>query len=376
MINKVLEFKFIKLCLHKPELFSIGYTPIDPLANWCYAVIKEYANKYHKYPNFSTFKALAKTKCKEQQYAIIEENFDVDIDTEYAMDKITSYVERQRLISGINKAMLLIEEGKIKEAKVEILKGSDAVYSTTLDYFHDEFKVKEHSSIPTGFNSLDAPLRGGLHKENLGLIIGPKSSGKSATMINLGANAVENGHDVLHISFEDSKEQIYERYKHRFKQGNEVSGNLYIHPYPSGQATTADCGALVNSYQPSLVIVDYLNEMGMENEKSDLSRDLGNRARGLKAISSRSNCAIWTAQQAGKAKKFSDVDVRAEDGFWSYEPSQVADVVLTINQTSDEKSQGIIRYNIDRHRNGIDGVKCKFNIDYAKMLVSEIDSIL
>ena len=377
MIGSEIEFKFLKLCFYKPELWAIGYIPIDPLANWCYEAVKKYSAKYRKYPNFDTFMAYSKSLCESQQYDTIKENFEVKIDTEYTLENIVEFVEKQRLIDGINKARIFLDEGKIKEAKIALFKGSELVYATTLNYFKDKREEKDRKFIPTGFSCLDSPMKGGLHLENLGLIIGPKSSGKSATLINLGANAVEGGHNVLHISFEDSKNQIAERYDHRFRNAErDAVGELHIHVFPSGQAITADCEALVNAYQPSLVIVDYLNEMGWENRKVSKSEDLGERARGLRAIATRHRCGVWTAQQAGKGKKFSDEDVSAEDGFWSYEPSQVTDIVITINQTREEKLQGIIRYNIDRHRNGADGLKFKFNIDYENMKIKEIDSFL
>ena len=219
-------------------------------------------------------------------------------------------------------------------------------------------------------------MGGGLHKQNLGLFIGPKSAGKSLTMINFGVNATLSNEDVLHISFEDSEEQIASRYDRRYEAtSKKIGGALRIHVFPSGGATVADCEALINVYKPGLVIVDYLNEMGVD-KAANRSEALGDAARGLRGAAKRHNCAIWTAQQAGRSAKFSKEAVAAEDGFWSYEPSQVSDIVVTLNQTREEKDEGKIRYIIDRHRNGPDNIVCDFAIDYSKMLLTDTNKFL
>src|SRR3972149_6797220 len=88
LIGSEIEFKFLKLCFYKPELWAIGYVPIDPLANWCYEAVKKYSAKYRKYPNFDTFMAYSKSLCESQQYDTIKENFEVKIDTEYTLENI------------------------------------------------------------------------------------------------------------------------------------------------------------------------------------------------------------------------------------------------------------------------------------------------
>ena len=73
-----------------------------------------------------------------------------------------------------------------------------------------------------------------------------------------------------------------------------------------------------------------------------------------------------------KHKRLSEVDVTAEDGFWSYEPTQVADTVLTMNQTKDEKATGHLRLSLEKNRNGIDKKQFPFTVDYANMLIEEV----
>jgi hypothetical protein len=375
MLDSRLEFAYIRLCFDKPELWAIRFKPVDPMASWVLGSIHDYRAEFHHYPNLDTFLESIKSECKEQQLKIIKDSLDNNFDGDFVFKRVISFVKKQNLKQAILEATNLIDGGDISAAERALLKGTELIYTKTLDYFGDEREiVKREHYVSTGFPSVDTALGGGIHWENLLLIIGPKSSGKSLTMMNLGANAVLAGERVLYISFEDSEDQIGERFDNKFKGKAKPDGELFIHVFPSGEATVSDCEALVTAYTPRLVLVDYLNEMGWENPKLGKSEDLGERARGLKAIGKRKTCSVVTAQQAGRGNKFSEKDVTAEDAFWSLEPSQVADVVLTVNQTKDEKEAGRIRYLIDRQKNGPDGISFKFMIDYAKMTLKEAES--
>lgn len=370
MLDSKLEFAYISLCFERPELWAVRFKPTDPLAQWVMDSVREYRAEFHHYPNLPTLLEFIKEECKAQQVKLIEDGLNAGYNKDFVFKRVMAFVKTQNLKQAIQEATNYLEGGDIPAAERSLLKGTELIYTKTLDYFNDEREEDtDRECVSTGFACLDDPLGGGVQLENLLLIIGPKSAGKSLTMMNLGSNAIESGDRVLHISFEDSERQIGARYDKRFKGKKKPDGELFIHVFPSGEATVSDCEALVSAYNPRLVIVDYLNEMGWENPKVSKSEDFGERARGLKAIGKRKHCSVITAQQAGRGNKFAEKDVTAEDAFWSMEPSQVADVVLTINQTKGEKEDGIIRYNIDRQKNGPDGLSFKFNIDYANMLL-------
>ncbi len=373
MVSSRMEYSFFRLCLNNPQLWVVGFTPVDPIVAWMVGEIEVFRREYHKYPSYNTFIEYLRDKCASQQYKLICDNLKTELDREFVQENIIKYVGEKRLEKALFEAHALLKEHKIDEAKLAILKGTELIYSQTIDYFN--FKREDYvpyKAVPTGFRSFDSNLGKGLHKQNLGLIIGPKSSGKSLTMVNFGVNACVAERGVLHVSFEDSRDQLLSRYDTRFSSLKlRQKGKLHIHNFPSGQAGVADIEALVNVYKPDLVLIDYLNEIGAGRTKESRSEELGTIARGLRAISNRHECAVWTAQQAGRTSKFSDNDVTAEAAFWSYEPSQISDVCLTINQTKSEKAEGKIRFLIDRNRNGIDGVMCEFQVNYPEMLLRD-----
>lgn len=372
MLDSKLEFSYLKLCFKSPEFWAVKFQPTDPLAQWVIDIVDDYQAEFHRYPNLATFNEYAKSYAKNQQIQILEGALDTGLDEDFVAGKVLSFVKKQNMRKAIKEAKLYLDKDNVSKAESTLLRSIELIFSRTLDYFKDKRKPNDYKYVTTGFKSLDRPLGGGLHIGNLGLLIGPKSSGKSLTMINLGVNATYAKEDVLHISFEDSEDQVASRYDSRYSMTKKKpKGKLFVHVFPSGSANVADCEALVSTYKPRLVLVDYLNEMGWENTSLGRSEDLGERARGLRAMGARKECSVWTAQQASPSKKYSDEDVTAEDGFWSREPMQVGDLTLTINQTKTERSEGKIRYNIDRHRNGPDGISLKFLIDYSNMFLKE-----
>lgn len=376
MKSSKLEFSFIKLCFENPEFWAVKFRPSDPLAQWVLDIVADYKDEFHRYPNLATFLEYSQDCCQEQQLKILELALDIELDNDFVIKRILDFVKKQNLIQAIKEADVLLAQNKIQDAEKTLLKGAELVYSRTIDYFKDNSEEEDYDFVPTGYECLDIPLGGGVHLGNLGLIIGSKSAGKSTVLLNFGGNNVEAGGTTLHISYEDSEAQIRTRYNKKFSHKKKrPKGNLFIHVFPSGSSTCADCEALVSAYKPNLVLVDYLSEMGWENTKQDKSTDFGDRARGLKAISQRHMCGVWTAQQAGKDFKYGDEDITAESGFWSYEPAQVADATVCLNQTSEERKNKKIRIGVDRNRNGPDGMKDLFNIDYNEMLLTEVKSM-
>lgn len=373
MLDSKLEFAYLKLCFKSPEFWAIKFQPTDPLAQWVLDIVKDYQADFHRYPNLATFSEYAKGYAKNQQIQMLEKSFDTDLDEDFVAGKVIEFVKKQNMRKAIKEAKFLLDKDNITKAESVLLKSIELIFSRTLDYFKDKRKTSEYEYVTTGFKSLDRPLGGGLHVGNLGLIIGPKSAGKSLTMINFAVNATYAKEDVLHISFEDSEDQIAGRYDKRYSMTKKKpKGKLFVHVFPSGGANVADCEALVSTYKPRLVLIDYLNEMGWENTSVGRSEDFGERARGLRALSQRKVCSVWTAQQATPNKKWGEEDITAEDAFWSREPMQVADLTLTMNQTREERAEDRIRYNIDRHRNGPDGISLRFAIDYPNMFLKEL----
>lgn len=372
MVPANIEFAFLRLCFDNPLLWVYRFAPIDPIALWISKQVGKYQTEYSKYPNLETFLAYISDDAGAQKYEYIKKKLiDFKLDKDFTEKSVVSFIENTNIKNAARKALALAESNKTAEAKSALLEGTEIIFNPPLDYFHAT-EADPPQVVPTGYKLIDRPLGGGGHRKSLMLLIAPSGVGKSLTMLNIGALMAHRGGTVVHISVEDSERQVRGRYDKRFSHFDSVhSGKLFIQECISGKSTIADFDAIVNVYKPDLTIIDHLNEVGVAKSTGNTSKDLGDIARGMKAIAQRYNCLVLTAQQGPKGKKFSKEDITAEDGFWSYEPTQVADSVLTLNQTRDEKEEGRIRINLDKNRNGPGGVVVPFKVDYSQMLLEE-----
>lgn len=373
MLDSDIEFAFLKLCFDTPTLWVYRFVPTDPIAQWAIREVGKYQTEFSKYPNLDTFLAYSKQDCGAQQFEYMKKKLtELKLDKDFTEKSVVSFIENTNIKNAAKKALSLAESNKTSEAKMALLEGTEIIYNPPINYF-DAHAIPDPVTVSTGFRSIDRPLGGGGHRKNLMLIIAPSGVGKSLTMLNIGALGAFRGDSVVHITVEDSEEQVRSRYDKRFAmfKDGKPKGKLYIQECLSGKATVADFDAVVNSYRPSIVLVDHINEVGVASSTGNTSKDLGDIARGLKSIAQRYNCWMVTAQQGPKKKKFSDEDVTAEDGFWSYEPTQVADAVLTLNQTKTEKESGEIRLNLEKNRNGPGNISFPFLVDYENMYLSE-----
>lgn len=372
MITSEIEFAFLKLCFDSPTMWIYRFVPIDPLAKWVVNKVGQFQTEYSKYPNLETFLAYSQEDCGAQQYEYIKQKLITPkLDKDFTEKSVINFIENTNIRNAAKKALSLAELNKTAEAKMALLEGTEILYNPPVNYF-ESHDIVDPQVVSVGFRTLDRPLGGGGQRKSLFLVIAPSGVGKSLTMLNIGAIGAHRGDTVIHITVEDSELQVRRRYDRRFEHfDTKATGKLFIQECISGKATVADFDSIANSYRPDIVIVDHINEVGVAKSTGNTSKDLGDIARGLKAIAQRYNCLMVTAQQGPKRKKFSEEDVTAEDGFWSYEPTQIADAVITLNQTREERVDNKLRINLEKNRNGIANISLPFNVSYEKMLLEE-----
>ena len=78
-----------------------------------------------------------------------------------------------------------------------------------VSYLNDDDVIER---IPTEMDVLDQTLAGGLGRTEMGVVVAPPGRGKTTFLVSVGGAAIENGYDVLHISFENNQKQILRNY--------------------------------------------------------------------------------------------------------------------------------------------------------------------
>jgi len=112
-----------------------------------------------------------------------------------------------------DKAERLMTEGLMdirgQSPQEDQLIDTDDDFVNSIDEYEDLLKQhKKH--IPTGIQLWDN-LTGGLYPSNLWLLGAFTSEGKTTTMINVARNAVAEGHNVLFVTLEETKDQVKRR---------------------------------------------------------------------------------------------------------------------------------------------------------------------
>ncbi|MCG7348917.1 DnaB-like helicase C-terminal domain-containing protein [Sphingomonas sp. ACRSK] len=252
-----------------------------------------------------------------------------------------------------------------------------------------------NGGITTGIPELDnqlTPHRGWGRKE-LNILMAPPKAGKTAAKITFGLNAARAGHNVFYASCEVSEEIIGERadacvsgvpLKELVKRQAEVDkaveqweqnpglGEFIVQAFPIRTLKVSELTRILKRYEAQgitfdLIIVDYLGIMRPETVYTDKRFGLAEIGQDLRAMGTVFNAAVLTGYQTNRTgtqkaqRNVSDGTDAADD----YEVVRTADVLMTINQSVDERAAGEVVLYFSEMRNAESGLRMRFNQNLA-----------
>lgn len=349
-------------------------------------------------------KTRSKQKLKDDYLECIEQMSSVTLyDIDYLKDKILSFGKRQALVDSIlESAEILEKQSDTQYSKIEKLVkdallvgegindlGTDiyeGIEERFVSYLNDEDVIER---IPTGMEMLDACISGGVGRTEMFCVVAPPGRGKTTFLVSAGASALENGYDVLHISLENNEKQILRNYDLRLlkkdmdyiKDNVDKSiqamfnikkyrrGRLKIKKYPTKSATVNTIRGLldklksVEGFTPDMLIVDYGMLLKPTVNYKDKRTAIESVYEDLRAVADDYNLAVWTAAQGNRgalSKKIVTMNDLAE----CFAIGNVCDGLVSMCQTSKEKSQGDMRLFLAKIRDNEDGFILKGKILY------------
>ena len=185
--------------------------------------------------------------------------------------------------------------------------------------------------IPTGFSKLDEML-GGLNKGNLIILAARPAMGKTAIALNIAVNAQKEGKNVMLLSLEMTKNEVFDRYvsitgriRHsKLRTGdlgedeldclNRVCAEVSKQDNPlmvddSGSPTIMDLKAKVRGAHRrkkiDLVIIDYLGLIRDPTTKSRID-EVSNVSAGLKALAKELDVPVLCLAQLNRGVESRD----------------------------------------------------------------------
>jgi replicative DNA helicase len=388
-----------------PEYFELKYL------RYLSTLYFQHYKKHRTFPTLSLLASIVKEDLREGNGKILQQQivdylhrakFNPDYgDLPKVKEMALNFCRKQAMKVALEEAVDLIETGK-HEQVVKVMRDAVAVgipASVGHDFkedFEARFVKMDRKPCPTGLPQLDQPsvLNGGLGRGEIGVITANTGVGKSHFLVNIGAEALKRGKNVLHYTFELTETAVGLRYDSHLCEipSNEVQdqkelvknkyenmelGRLIIKEYPTGFATVFTIRShieklMMKSFMPSLIIIDYADIMRSTRRYDSMRHELKLIYEELRNLAQDLNIPIWTASQANRDSANSDV-VGLENMSEAYGKAMVADVVISLSRKAKEKSTGYGRMFVAKNRAGRDGLLFHVKMNTAQSRIEVLD---
>jgi replicative DNA helicase len=330
--------------------------------------------------------------------------FETDIsDRDYVADTVATFARHQAVARATLAAVDLIEKrdfdniGKLMQSALNIgiqtvgtsYNYADMLGVRTQQRLDEAAGVLPPTGITTGYPVLDSYLmhKGWGRKEMAVLMAGPKV-GKSMAMISFGVSAIAHGYTVLYVTLEVGSEIIAKRLDaniaerainelgaaphevhERVKEFTSKAAPFYIEEAPSGTMRPGDLRRLIEKYKSrgivfDLVIVDYADLMVPQRITDNAQENSKQVYVELRGQAMTEGYALLTATQtnrAGASKAVATMTDIAED----FNKVRIADIVISINATEEERRAGEARLYFAASRNQRTGFSIRIGQDMA-----------
>jgi replicative DNA helicase len=328
-------------------------------------------------------------------------------DGDFIADKVGTFARRQAVIQAYFRSQSLIDKGDLDGAQNLMKKAFDTGSLEAfeeIDYWNGiEARTQyrkdkaagliKPNGITTGVPKLDKMLyHDGWGRKELSTILGAAKRGKSMGLGFFAVNASKAGYNALYVTLEVAGEIIAERNDANIsgtdmdaleskmhevqdsvnKEGSKTGrGELRIVSFSSGSLTPSMLRRVIERYRADgiifdMIAVDYADIMAPEHYTDN---DIANSKQvwlGLRAIAHEEDAAVLTATQTNR-DGFKKDTAKAEDTAEDFNKVRIADLMISINRSDDEKAAGEARLFIAASRNQVGEITIKITQDLSKM---------
>tara|TARA_R110000824_G_scaffold11622_14_gene50978 strand:+ start:1168 stop:2529 length:1362 start_codon:yes stop_codon:yes gene_type:complete len=393
-------------CDQIKEVLEVGFLELKYLQLFTRKLF-EYKEEYEVHPSNDALTAIFRAEIEDEN-AVLQKQVrdffvraaaDGDVeDTAYVKSKALEFCKKQVLKNAIMKSVPLINKcsfEQIEKLITDALKlGLDNNYG--YDYIKDfekRFLVKTRNPISTGWSKIDKITHGGLGIGELTVIVAPTGAGKSHVLVHLGAQAIKQGRNVVHITLELADTVVAQRYDSCITGYNlnnllenkeaileniqNVDGQLIIKEYPTKSASTNTLKNHLekirqNEMSIDMIIVDYgdlLRPTAKVTEKRHELESIYEELRGLAQIF---ECPLITASQTNR-KGLNEEVVTLDSVSEAFNKCFVADLIISLSRTIRDKNTNIGRLFIAKNRNGPDAIIYSVFMDPATVTIKVLE---
>lgn len=380
-------------CIEPGHFDSAGYGIVVNMA-------QSYFDRYNRLPaNAATWAQIIKDSVTSGQLrdnfkdivvSSLKDCFSADIrDSEYAVDKISEFSKHQEIMKALDEAAGLAAGGKFEQIEKVMnkafLKGAKNKYRET-DFWNDintrTQERKDRASglikpkgIPLGIKKIDNILfHKGLGRRELTCIMGGAKKGKSMGLGEFALRFSLQGFNVIYATLEVSHEIIAARmdanvsgtkFAELDDNPNSIqmeitgkqskAGVLKIVEFPTGSLTPNGLRAAIERYKAEgikfdVIITDYADIMAPDIYTQNDIANSKSVWEGLRAIAQEEDAAGVTATQTNREGFKSDT-AKAEHASEDFNKIRIADLVISINRTEEERARNEARLYFAASRN-------------------------
>jgi replicative DNA helicase len=381
----------------KIEFFELKYLQIFA------ETLMKYRSKYSTHPNHEVMMSILRTELNHvddaaatqvrNYFARIMKSDGVE-ETEYIKDKSLDFCRKQVLKGAMMQSIKLIKSSSFDEIEKVIqdaLKlGTDNNFGH--NYHTDALKRFEYinrSPITTGWDRMDEIVKGGLGKNELGVVIAPTGAGKSMVLVHLAAQALKEGKTVVYYTLElkdtvvgsrfDSclsgipLNELRDRKDEVLNHVETVEGSLIIKEYPTKSASVQTIKNHIEKLKkrgvyPDIILVDYADLLRPDRQTGEKRHELEETYENLRALAQIYEMPVWTASQTNRTGLNAEV-ITMEAISEAFNKCFVADFIFSLSRTVQDKQANKGRVFVAKNRNGPDGLVFPCFVDWSDVTI-------
>ena len=368
---------------------------IDPTSfesdahQWIVKQTVAYFMQYKDLPTLNVFKI----KVDGIENAILKESVIVqlrnvyqkitDTDLKFVKEQYLEFCKSQKLKSAIFDSVEHLKTGNYEQVKALVDSAMKAGMERNIghEYMVDVEKrmsVMARNTIKTNWSEIDNIMDGGLAAGELGIVTACAGAGKSWVLAKLGAEAMKQGKNVVHITLELNENYVGLRYDSCFtgidfqnirnnvdivrQKIEKVPGKLFIKYFPIKTVSAHHLKmhterVMMLGTKVDMIVVDYADILRpyQSERNSNSYSEAGGIYEELRSIAGELQIPIWTASQSNRAAMEVDI-IQANSIADSYRKIMTADFVMSVSRKVTDKVANTARFHIIKNRFGPDGL--------------------
>ena len=384
------------------EVLNINFFEKKYLQIFIETLIK-YRNKYSTHPNHEVMITLLRTELNHHDKATAKQvrdffarihSSDGIEEAPWIKDKAIDFCRKQMLKQAMIQSVKLLKSSSFDEIEKVI---QDALKLGTDNNFGHEyhkdalarFELINRSPLTTGWDRMDEICKGGLGKNELGVVIAPTGAGKSMILVHLACQALKKGKTVVYYTLElkdtavgnrfdscltgISLNEHKERKEEILEKIQEIDGTLIIKEYPTKSASVQTIKNHIEKLkkrgiEPDMILVDYADLLRPPRVAGEKRHELEEIYENLRAVAQIYEIPVWTASQTNRGGLNAEV-ITMESISEAFNKCFVADFIFSLSRTVQDKQANKGRIFIAKNRNGPDGLVFETFVDWSDVTI-------